>query len=372
LLEETRGQLERRRPQGGATRGLGHLALNTLFPNRGLMHAAASVLRLGQRGALGALVDSARKRGWLPAFAARGLELTPPLAPRHERRLDRTEGWLPRGATLERRDGDLVFRPSRTPRVRVAFFTSCVMDVMFPHVNKSALAMLLVGGAEVHVPRAQTCCGALHAHAGLRHAAKDLVRRNVAAFQHASGGPFDYIVTDSAGCGAALRDGGHLLHDTPDATAAGEFAGRVRDISEVLATLEFPPSNYTLTSPWNPARPMRVAYHDPCHLAHAQKVRTQPRDLIRALTNVELVELPNADWCCGSAGVYNLTHPAMAQAQLDRKLESIEQADPDVVVVSNPGCLLHMQRGARARGSVGASMVHLVELLAVAYRGASA
>jgi glycolate oxidase iron-sulfur subunit len=163
-----------------------------------------------------------------------------------------------------------------------------------------------------------------------------------------------------------------VAHGDPQDTAhevprnAADFADRVRDISEVLAELGLPPATTRLASPRDPARPLRVGYHDPCHLAHAQQVRAAPRRLLREVPGVELVDLPNSDWCCGSAGVYNLTHPAMAEAQLTHKLESIEAVAPDMVVASNPGCMLHMARGARERG-IAAPMVHLVEVLARAH-----
>src|SRR5439155_25731761 len=152
-------------------------------------------------------------------------------------------------------------------------------------------------------------------------------------------------VTDSGGCDAALRETGHLLHENDAARAAGEFAGRVRDVSEVLAEVGLPGPQAPLASAADPAQPLRVGYHDPCHLAHGQGVRQPPRALLQRVPGVELVDLPNADWCCGSAGVYNLTHAAMADAQLAGKLDSIEQSGAEVVVASNPGCLLHMARG---------------------------
>src|SRR5205823_14068733 len=153
----------------------------------------------------------------------------------------------------------------------------------------------------------------------------------------------DAVVTASAGCGAALRETGHLLHEEACGPGAAAFAGRVRDIAEVLAEVGLPAARAS-------GSPRRVAYHDPCHLAHGQGVRTPPRALLRRLPGVELTDLPNSDWCCGSAGVYNLTHPGMADAQLAGKLDAIAQTHADVVVVSNPGCLLHMARGAKARG----------------------
>jgi len=230
-------------------------------------------------------------------------------------------------------------------------------------VNHEAVRLMVLAGCEVVVPGDQTCCGALHAHAGLRRSAKTLARRNVRAFARDA---CDYIVTDSAGCGAALRECGHLLHEDDAAADAQDFARRVRDVSEVLAEVGLPEPPMKLASSADPARPLRVGYHDPCHLAHGQGVRKPPRALLERLPGVELVDLHNADWCCGSAGVYNLTHPEMANAQLEGKLDSIEQAAAEVVVASNPGCLLHMARGARARG-LNARMAHLVEVLGAAY-----
>jgi glycolate oxidase iron-sulfur subunit len=176
----------------------------------------------------------------------------------------------------------------------------------------------------------------------------------------------DFIVSDSAGCGAALRESGHLMHDDPASETAEHFSKRVRDVSEVLAHVGMPASTTRLASATDATKNLRIAYHDPCHLAHAQKVRNEPRALLRALPGVELVDLPNSDWCCGSAGIYNLTHPDMAEAQLRQKLETIEQVAPELVVASNPGCLLHMARGGAERG-VPARMVHMVEVLAMAY-----
>ncbi|MBI5709544.1 MAG: 4Fe-4S dicluster domain-containing protein [Candidatus Eisenbacteria bacterium] len=362
LLEESRAQLERRAVRPTLARRLGRWALRTLFPDRGRMHLAADLLRLGQSAPLAALLRWALARRLLPRFAVRGWELTPPIAPRRERALERVADSLPPGATMETRAGALVFHPAGVARARVAFFTSCVMETMFPHTNHDAVRLLLLAGCEVTVPQAQTCCGALHAHAGLRDEARALARANVQAFEP---GGCDFVVTDSAGCGAALRESGHLLREDTLAGEAAGFAARVRDISEVLARLGLP-EPVALHSARDPAKPLRVGYHDPCHLAHAQGVRNAPRALLRRIPGVELVELPDSDWCCGSAGVYNLTHPEMAEAQLEQKLDSIAQVAPEVVVAANPGCLLHMTRGARARG-LDARMVHLVEVLAEAY-----
>jgi len=358
MLEETRGQLARRRPAGGALARLGRWVLERVMPDRERVHFAADLLRLGQSAPVRALMSSGLRRR-LPAFAVQGYDMTPVIAPRAARPLDAVAATLPPGARVETTDAAVVLHPAESPRARVGFFTTCVMEAMFPHVNHEAARLLVLAGCEVVSPRGQSCCGALQAHAGLRHSACDLARTNVKAF----GDDLDYIVTDSAGCGAALHEAAHLLHDDPLHDRARSFVARVRDVSQVLAELGLPEPSASLA---DGVRPLRVAYHDPCHLAHGQKVRREPRDLLAGLSGIELVTLPNSDWCCGSAGTYNLTHPGMAQEQLDQKLDAIASSGADVVVASNPGCLLHMARGARDR-NLAVRMVHLVELLGTAH-----
>ena len=362
LLEETRGQLNRRAVRGTPLRMLGEWVLRTVVPHRGRMQGVADLLRLSQSGVAAAFMRSPLAARLLPDFARQGQAMTPPILPRRERALERAAARLPGGARLEVRDDGLVFHPAGSAKARVGFFTSCVMEVLFPRVNQEAVRLMVLAGCRVEVPRAQTCCGALHAHAGLRPEARALARRNASAFDAG----LDFIVTDSAGCGATLREAGHLLHADADADAARSLAARTRDLAQVLAGVGLPEPALALRSRRDPARALRIAYHDPCHLAHGQGVRAEPRALLRRLPGAEVVDLPNADWCCGSAGIYNLTHPGMAQAQLERKLDSIAHVDPELVVASNPGCLLHMQRGADAR-RMGARMVHLAEVLGRAW-----
>jgi glycolate oxidase iron-sulfur subunit len=362
MLEETRGQLARRAGGGSFMSAVGRWVLLNVIPHRDRVHGVADLLRVGQSGPAGAFMRSAFARRVLPAFATRGFETTPALAPRHERMLENVARALPSGARMERTAAGLVFHPTGAAKARVDFFMTCVMEAMFPVANRETVRLMVLAGAEVRVPEAQTCCGALHAHSGLRRAAKDLARRNVRTF----GGDADFIVTHSAGCGAALRETGHLLDDDAASAAAAKFASRVRDVSEVLAELGLPEPATPLHARDDASRPLRVAYHDPCHLAHGQKVRSAPRELLKRTPGVALVELPQSDWCCGSAGVYNLTHPEMADAQLEGKLDAIASVAPEVVVASNPGCQMHMARGAAARHA-GYEIVHLVELLGRAH-----
>lgn len=359
LLEASRAQIERRVRRATPLRLFGSWVLAQVLPHRGRMHLAADLLRLSQRGPFAAMARAADRRGWLPRFASRGLALTPPVPHRRERALELVHERLPAGARMERRAEGLAFLPAGRPKARVAFHASCVMETLFPELDRETVRLLVIAGAEVHVPAAQGCCGALHAHGGARDQARRLARANARAF----GAGCEFVVSNSAGCGAALRDAGHLLDHDP---AADALAGRVRDVSEVLDQLGLPPGDAPLHARDDPARPLAVAYHDPCHLAHAQKVREAPRRLLRAVPGVRLVDLPNSDWCCGSAGVYNLAQPGLADAQLAQKLDDVARAAPDVVVASNPGCLMHMRRGAAERG--GPELyAHLVEVLGAAH-----
>jgi glycolate oxidase iron-sulfur subunit len=358
MLEAARGQVERRVLRPTPARTLAGWVLSAVLPHRERVHAAADLLRMGQRGALAAWLRGPGAR-LLPGWARRGLASTPELLPHAERALARVAGALPPGARMVEDADGITFSPAGEPRGRVALHETCIMEAMFPHTHREAVRLMVIAGLEVMAPRASTCCGALHAHSGRRDEARDLARRNVRAFA----GSFDFVVSHSAGCGAALREFGHLLGGDADAEA---FSTKARDVSEVLAHFGLPPAPHALASPRDAGAPLRVAMHDPCHLAHAQRVREAPRRLLRALPGVAFVELPDSDWCCGSAGVYNLTHPGMADAQLADKLDRIERIAPDVVIASNPGCLLHMQRGAAGRGMV-VRIAHLLDVLGEAY-----
>jgi Fe-S oxidoreductase len=317
---------------------------------------------MSQSGPVAALLATPLAQKLMPRFARQGLAMTPALKPGRERALEAVAARLPAGARMESRADALVFHPAGSPKGHVAFHTSCIMPAMFPGQNHESVRLMVLSGVRVTVPRAQTCCGALQAHAGLRREAKALGARNARAFAD----PYEFVVSNSAGCGAALRETGHLAKGGADAEAAAKLSERTRDVAEILAHYNLPAPAAPLRSTADASKPLRVTYHDACHLAHAQRVREAPRRLLRSLPGVELVPLPNADWCCGSAGVYNLTHPDMADAQLAGKLDAVASVAPEVVVASNPGCLLHMRRGANERG-MKPRFVHLVELLGEAY-----
>jgi glycolate oxidase iron-sulfur subunit len=226
------------------------------------------------------------------------------------------------------------------------------MDTLFRHVHDATRRTLEANGYTVVEPPGQACCGALHEHAGDRAAAEALARENVAALA----GPADYVVVDSAGCGALLKGYGHLL----GTEAAAALAAKVRDVSELLAQVGPRPGG---------ALAIDVAYDAPCHLQHAQRVQAAPLAVLAAIPALRLRLLPSSDKCCGSAGIYSVVRPAMARAVLDLKLESFAAAAPmpEVVATGNPGCLMQIGAGVRAAG-LPIRVVHPVELLDQSYR----
>jgi glycolate oxidase iron-sulfur subunit len=237
----------------------------------------------------------------------------------------------------------------------VGFFAGCVGAVMFDEVNRKAVELLAACGAEVVTPRGQVCCGAIHHHNAAEHPAQDLARKNIDTFVPQDGPAVDFIATDIAGCGAALREYDFLLRDDPDyARRAKTFVSKVRDISEVLAHLGLPELKYPVNQ--------TVTYHDACHLAHAQKVTVEPRALLAKVPGLKLVALHESDMCCGAAGTYNLTQPEMAGHLAERKLNNIAATGAPVCATGNVGCAMHLQSEADARGR-NIRIVHPVEIL---------
>ena len=240
-------------------------------------------------------------------------------------------------------------------RARVALFTGCVGDVMFRHTNWATARVLQENGCDVVVPQAQVCCGAIHFHAGSSPPAREMADKNVAAFDAAG---VDAVIVNVAGCGSMLKDYGHHWHDEHSA-AREQLAHKVRDCSEFLDQLGLidPPGEIRLTA----------TYHDACHLAHAQKVREQPRNLLRKIPGLKLIDLPESDLCCGAAGTYNLTEPEMAGRLGKRKLDNIRSTGAQVVITANAGCLLQIAREARLRGE-SLKIMHPMELLDLSYQ----
>jgi glycolate oxidase iron-sulfur subunit len=325
LIELTRAQVTARRPSR-----VRDLLLRGVLARPGVLDVAGRIGSLYARLGIRSLLHRTGLLRALPARVRRLDALYPPL--------DRPRYRAPA-------------RPA-APVARVALLLGCVMRVAYGDVHTAAARVLARLSVEVVDVPGQACCGALHAHSGDRDAARDLARRAIAAFERAG---VDAVVVDAAGCGAHMKEYGHLLADDPAwRERAASFAAKVRDVTEYLASLDLPQRLGRLD--------MRVTYQDACHLAHAQRIRRQPRDLLGRIDGLTLVEMPQSDVCCGSAGTYNVTQPAYADALQSSKVDAVVSTRAEAVASANPGCMLQIQSGLRARGST-VRVFHVVELL---------
>jgi glycolate oxidase iron-sulfur subunit len=334
LVEAARAQIEQKYKRPRATRLARRWVYQGLLPHPRRIAAVARVLRFYQRSGLQAI---ARRSGLLPLLGLAGKDALLP-------QID-TEFFFSRlGKTF----------PAQGPRrARVAFFAGCVAQVTFTALNDATIRVLQANGCEVAVPAGQLCCGALAAHAGVRNTARDVARTNIEVFLREE---FDAVVTNAAGCGATLKEYAHLLGENDAGHEQAEkFSGRVQDVTEFLAELG-------LVAPLLRV-PLRVTLQDSCHLIHGQKIREAPRKLIRAVPGVELVEMPLADHCCGSAGVYNITQPEASMALLKEKMGYARATGAQAIVTANPGCILQLRAGAQLH-STGQEVLHVVDLLA--------
>lgn len=332
LVERSRAEIRSGLPEPLAVRLLQRLILRDLVPHPRRLAWMARAVQLYQRTGIGGWLGRA---GLLDRFPR--LRAAEALTPRIE--AGAVGGAVP-GTYPRRGEGGR----------RVAFFRGCVMDVVYGGTNRRTLDLLRSNGCEVVVPRDQTCCGALHLHAGLRREAKDLARRNIRAFLRTGA---EAIIVNAAGCGATLREYAGLL-GAEGGREAEAFASRVRDISEYLAAL---PSRKPF-----PSLQATAVYQDACHLAHGQGIRSAPRALLAEVPGLEIRPLPESDSCCGSAGIYNITHPESSIEILDRKMELIAEVDPDLVISGNPGCSIQLGFGVRRRG-LRARVMHTVDTL---------
>lgn len=339
LIERTRAQIERRYPRtmwDRAFRGV----LFTLLPYPGRLRLAlAPLVALG--GLLKGL-DRAGLLGLLPARLRSMLRLAPPVS------------WR---ALAER-------IPEQTPavgstRMKVGLLTGCVQRLVFPQVNRATVNVLAAEGCSVTAPAAQGCCGALPLHAGAIEQARALARHNIAVLEKAG---VDAVVVNAAGCGSCMKEYGELFADDPTwAERARAFSARVRDVSELLVELG------DNRAPRHPIK-ARVAYHDACHLAHAQGIRLQPREVLATIPGLEVLTPAESEICCGSAGIYNLVEPEAAADLGARKAKHIAALQPDLIATANPGCMLQIAAAGRRLG-FNWKVVHPVELLDAAIRG---
>ena len=242
-------------------------------------------------------------------------------------------------------------------RYRVGFISGCIMDQVFRDINEATIRVLAANGCEVITPPQQQCCGALHVHAGEAKQGRRLAQHNIDVFEAYN---CDAIIINSAGCGSNLKEYGHLLRDDPIyASRAQAFSAKVKDISEFLTSIDW---NHDMG---DVAR--TVAYHDACHLVHGQKIKQPPRQLLQAIPGMNLVNLKESDWCCGSAGIYNITNQEMASTLLQRKMDNIAATGASVIATGNPGCMMQIALGARER-NMHLDVMHPIQLIDEAYR----
>ena len=333
LVEAARAQIERHYRRPLFSRLARDFAFRRLLPYPKRIALAARLLRIYQTSGLQALV---RSTGTLRLFGLADRERLLPA-------IDREFFFSRLGRT---------YPPAGDRRARVALFAGCVAQVSFSALHEATIRVLTANGCEVVVPAGQVCCGALAAHAGVRDITRSLARTNLDVFLQDD---FDAVVTNAAGCGSTLKEYGLLFDaNAPEHAKAARFHNKMRDATEFLADLG-------LSAPLSPLL-LRVTYQDSCHLVHGQKVREAPRKLIRAIPGVELVEMAMADYCCGSAGSYNVTETSTSLAILAEKMKHARATGARVIVTANPGCLLQMRAGAQIH-STGQEVVHVMELL---------
>ena len=336
LLERARGQIEKHYRRPWLKQKLNDYFYEKVLPSFSRLSRQAKLLRFYQRSGLQSL---ARGSGLLKLLGVAELdELSP--------RIDDNFSFAQLGET---------YPAEGAQRGRVALLIGCIGSVAFAGLNRATIRVLTKNGIEVHIPRSQACCGALHLHAGYLAEARKQARDNIAAMK---GLEFDAIVTNAAGCGSTLKDYAALLADDPSyAKAATEFVAKVRDITEYLAEIGLVEPTRRLDA--------RVTYQDPCHLAHGQGLRSAPRQLLK-FVGAQLVESPRPDSCCGSAGVYNVVQNEISMKILDEKMEYVASVSRQIVATANVGCMLQLRAGARRKG-MNVQVAHVVELLDQAY-----
>ncbi|NUN93653.1 MAG: (Fe-S)-binding protein [Verrucomicrobiae bacterium] len=350
LLEMARAETERRRVLAAPKRNVLRWALiRWLFAKRARLRFAGRLLWAYQRLGLQSLV----RRSGLLRFAPKSIRELEPLTPTI------LDAFTPMGYRTPKG------RLRETSRIRrVGVIAGCVQDLAFADVNRDTAFVLEENGCEVVIPKGQECCGSLHGHNGEWELAKAFARKNLDAFEVEA---LDAIIINAAGCGSHLRHYDRLLADDPRyAARAKAWSRKVRDAQEYLVEIGFRPPRGRADSPR-----VRLAYHEACHLVHGQQITVPPRTLLKSLPGYEIVELPESTWCCGSAGVYNITHPEMAGQLQRRKINHVATTQAVVVATSNPGCILQVAAGLRARG-MKVRVAHPITLLAEAYRAEAA
>jgi glycolate oxidase iron-sulfur subunit len=322
LLEGTRAHVEQHHRRSWFQTWLRHVVIEKVFPYPTRLKLALLPARL---------VRALHAESMLPKFAREALSLIPANA---------WEGVWPEVSSAPQ------------AKHRVGFIRGCVMNVLFGDTNEASVRLLNATGCEVVTPKEQGCCGALHAHGGNLEEARACARRNIEAFEKHN---LDAIIINAAGCGSTLKEYGHLLASDPVwATRGKAFSAKVKDLTEWLS----PNSESRMTDDGK-----KVTYHDACHLCHAQRIARPPRELIKAVIGKNFVELPESEVCCGSAGSYNLTEPEMAGRLQQRKVQNILQTGAQMVVTTNPGCVMQIRAGLKKAGAEHIAVQHIADFL---------
>ncbi|RFU66658.1 (Fe-S)-binding protein [Peribacillus glennii] len=339
LIEEARGQIRQAMPLTGWKGTVSKVVLKGLFPHQNRLNSVGSLLRFYQKSGMQKVVRKTKLINIMPQHLV-DMEAIMPEVKEPVRKKYKNEN---------------VIKAKGDTKAEVSFLTGCVMDVMFSDINEATINVLTRNGNDVTIPKNQTCCGALHVHAGDRETGRKLAKQNIEAFKDS-----DKIIVNAAGCGCMLKEYGELFRevDTEWHEKAEEFAAKVEDISKYLHDTGYEKPKAELNT--------RITYHDACHLAHGQGVRQEPRDLLLNIPGVEMVHMPNSDRCCGSAGIYNITNPEMASEVLENKMQNVPE-DVEMISMGNPGCMLQMAMGVQKQGR-NQKVVHTVQLLDWAYQ----
>jgi glycolate oxidase iron-sulfur subunit len=344
LVEAARAEIEAATERPWLTRTIRDFVFRKLLPSPTLLTAAGAILYIYQVSGLQRLMRASGLTKVLGPLGAREA-----LAPAAE---------IP---FFFRQIGN-TYAAEGTRKYRVAMMAGCIANISFARLNEATVRVLQKNGCEVVIPAGQTCCGALHVHAGIRDQARILARQNIDAVLAAhAAGQLDAIITNAAGCGSTLKEYDELFeHEAAYIEKARKFKSLMKDVTEFLSSIE-------LSREMTPVE-ATVTYQDSCHLAHGQKVRTAPRQLLRAIPGLKFKEMPLSDICCGSAGIYNVLHTDLSMQILEKKMENVNRTKPDVIATANPGCMIQLEAGVRQWGH-GERVVHVIELLDQAYRG---
>ncbi|GGK34525.1 glycolate oxidase iron-sulfur subunit [Caldalkalibacillus thermarum] len=350
LLEGTKAALTEQMPQSWSARMLSTILYDRIFPSRYWMGILGYVMWLYQRTGLSWVL---RRTGLLRLIPERfrSFEAVLPAVIRPGLKQLSDQFKI-------KRDADAIWiRGEKSSGLRVGFFTGCIMDALFHETNLNTITLLLQIGAEVVIPRRQTCCGALHAHSGFREKAKSLAKQNISVFDQFG---LDYVIHNAGGCGAMLVEYDIILEEDETWRSRAEaFASQAKDISWFLATQSNLKFKRTL--------PYKVTYQSSCHMLHVQKAADYPLQLLNQIPGLELHMMKDYERCCGSAGIYNVVHYDESMNILDTKMENVKNTTADVIVTTNPGCLLQMKLGVKREGLQNqVKVMHIVDLLAEA------